>query len=98
MKAVFFIGKENYSDAKNKVYGDDVVGRQSLTIRDNISLGLEKEGYYLQIEGDNESIKVAEKLLSGIALKLKGKDADKVVKAIDEQEGNAAEGFGAIFG
>jgi len=98
MKAIFFVNKDDYSEAKNKLYGDDMVSRQSITMRDNSALGLEKEGYYVQIEGDASAIRKAKELLSGKAKALTGKHAKEVVDAIEKQESSAAEGFGAIFG
>ena len=98
MKAVFFVKKEKQGEAKNKVYNDDLVSRQSILIRDNSALGIEKEGYYLQIDGEEGAIKRAKDILSGTAEELKGEEAKKVSEAIEKQESSAAEGFGAIFG
>jgi len=98
MKAVFFLTKEKFGEAKTKVYADDLVARQSITVRENSALGLKKEGYYMQIEGDAESIKKAKELMSGMAKELTGKEAKDVISAIEEQESSAAAGFGAIFG
>ena len=98
MKVVFFVKKDNQAQAKNKVYGDDVVSRQTIIIRDNASLGIKKDGYYMQIEGNDDALKHAEKILKGLADKMGGKDAKQVMDAIEEQESSAASGFGAIFG
>ena len=98
MKAVFFIEKDKYSEAKNKAYSDEEVSRQTIIIRDNASLGLEKEGYYLLINGDDKAVGKAKKLLAESAKELSGEDAEKAISAIDNQESSAAEGFGAIFG
>jgi hypothetical protein len=98
MKAVFFVKKENYGSAKNKVYMDELVSRQSITVRDNAAIGMKKEGYYLLIDGGEAAVKKARELLKGLAEELKGGDAEKVTSAIDGQESSAAEGFGAIFG
>ncbi len=98
MKAVFFIEPDNYVQAKGKVYGDELVSRQSITLRDSSSLGVDKKGYYLLVDGEDESIKQAKKILSGLAKELTGPEAEKVLSAIEQQESSAAEGFGAIFG
>jgi hypothetical protein len=98
MKAVFFVAKDKYGGAKNRIYADEVLSKQSITIRDNSALGLPKEGYYMQIDGDEKAVKQARELLKGEAEELKGKDAAEVSKAIEGQESSAAEGFGAIFG
>lgn len=98
MKAVFFAGKEKYGQAKSKVYGDELVSRQSITIRDNAALGMKKEGYYILVEGDEKAIRHAKDLLEGLADALAGKEEEDVLSAIQQQESSAAEGFGAIFG
>ena len=98
MKAIFFVKKDDYSAAKNKLYADDVVSRQSITIRDNAAIGEKKEGYYIQVEGDPKAIGTAKAILKGMATELKGKEAGKIESAIESQEESAASGFGAIFG
>jgi hypothetical protein len=98
MKAVFFVDKDKYSQAKNKVYTDEAVSRASITVRDNAAIGLKKAGYYIQVEGDESALKKARELLSGVAKELSGKEAEEVTSAIENQESSAAEGFGAIFG
>jgi hypothetical protein len=98
MKAVFFVKKDEYPAAKNRLYADDLVSRQSITIRDNAAVGEKKEGYFIQVEGDEKAIHAAKALLKEAATELKGKEATKIESAIESQEESAASGFGAIFG
>lgn len=98
MKAVFFVKKESHGEAKNKVYNDELISRQSITIRDSSALGLKKEGYYLEIDGEDKAVAKAREILKGAAEELEGKEAEEVLSAIEKQESSAAEGFGAIFG
>ena len=98
MKAVFFIGKEKYGQAKNKAYGDEAVSKQTITIREHSALGMKKEGYYMLIDGEDDAVKKAKELLKGLAEELSGKEEEEVIAAIEEQDASAAEGFGAIFG
>jgi len=98
MKAVFFIPKENQGQAKSRVYGDELVSRQSITLRDSQALGIDKEGYYLQVEGDESAVKKAEEILKDVAEKLDGKQAEEVNSAIENQDSSAAAGFGSLFG
>lgn len=97
MKAVFKIPKEKYGSLKEAVVSNDLLSRQSLTFRDNKALGIEDEGYYLLIEGSEEAMEEARKVLEG-AEELKGEKAEELIKKIAEQEESAAEGFGSIFG
>jgi thiamine monophosphate synthase len=98
MKTVFFVSKDHYSEAKNMLYADDLVARQSITVRDNTALGMKHEGYYIQIEGEDHAVKKAKELMGDKAKELHGKEAHDVMKAIEEQESSAAAGFGSIFG
>lgn len=98
MKVVFFMSKDNYVSSKGMLYADELVSRQSITVRESSSIGKDKEGYYVLIDGDEEAIKRAKKLLKEVAEELKGKDAEEISGAIEGQESSAAEGFGAIFG
>ena len=98
MRVVFFIGKDKFGGAKNKLYADEVVSKASITVRDNAAIGKKGEGYYVQVEGDDEAIKKARELLKESGKELKGKEAEDVTQAIEGQESSAAEGFGAIFG
>jgi len=98
MKAVFFIPAENYSKAKNLVYEDDLVSRQSINFRESKALGLKKEGYYLEIDGSEESIKRLGEILKDLGKEVDKKEREEVLKKISEQEESAAAGFGSIFG
>lgn len=97
MEVLFFIPKEKYATTKAKVFEDDLVSRQSIQFRDNKSLGLSKEGYYLELKGSKEAIKKARDLLKGSGKELEGKEKTKILKIIKNQETNAMQGFGAIF-
>ena len=98
MKAVFFIQMENYSKAKNIVYMDDVVARQTVNFREARALGFPKDGYYLEIDGPHEAIKRAKEILGAMAKEAEGKEKEDVLHKIKDEEDRAAEGFGSLFG
>lgn len=98
MKAVFFIPSENYSKAKNLVYADDLISRQSINFRESKALGLKKDGYYLEIDGSEEAVKKLSEILKDIGKEVDKKEKEEVLKKISEQEESAAQGFGSIFG
>ncbi len=98
MKAVFFIPSENYSRAKNIVYEDDLVSRQSINFREAKALGMKKEGYYLEVDGSGEAIRRLGEILKDIGEEVEKKEREEVLKRIAEQEESAAQGFGSIFG
>ncbi|MCD6477571.1 MAG: hypothetical protein J7K87_01070 [Candidatus Aenigmarchaeota archaeon] len=96
MQVVFFVEKENLNKVKD-VVKEDPIGRQSITFRDNVSLGLEKEGDYLLIDGSEEACKEAEERLRELAQELDGEEKETVIKKMKEMEESAMEGFGGIF-
>jgi hypothetical protein len=98
MKVVFFAKSDKYAQAKTKVYGDEVVSKASIIIRDNSAIGMKKAGYYIVIDGEDEAVKKAKEILAGLAGVVSGAEEKSVVKAIEEQESSADAGFGAIFG
>jgi hypothetical protein len=95
---MFFVTKENYFKAKDAVMKDDIVSRQSIDFRENTSLGMGKEGYYIIINGSEESIKKAKDMLKDITKEVSGKEMEDVNKKIKEQEEASIQGFGRIFG
>jgi len=97
MKVVFFIEKENLNKVKDVTDKDPIV-RQSITFRDDKSLGMEKEGNYLLIDGAEEACREAQEKLKEIAQELEGEDMEAVVAKMKEMEESALEGFGGIFG
>jgi len=96
MQEVFIVKEADKSKAEDVLRKDDVVGRQSITIRLASNMGLEKEGYFIIINGSEESIKKAEDLIKEFAKKYKNKE--NVLEKLREEEDSAAEGLGAILG
>ncbi len=97
MQVIFFIEKDNLNKAKDITTEEPIV-RQSITFRDNKSLGLEKEGSFLLIEGSEEACGKASELLKETAEELEGEEKETVIKKMKEMEDSALEGFGGIFG
>lgn len=95
-KEVFIVNNENKSKAETLLRGDDLISRQSITIRLATALGMKEDGYFILIDGSDESIKKAEELLKGTAERYKNKNA--VIDKIKEEEDSAIEGFGNIVG
>jgi hypothetical protein len=98
MKVVFFIEAGYYADVKNIVYADDLVSRQSINFREAKSLGFDKNGYYLEIDGSEEAIRKAKEIIGEKGKEITGEEKKKVLAKIKEQEESADAGFGALFG
>lgn len=100
MKIVFAVKSDKKSEAENLVRADDLVNRQSITIRsaDSMDMGKDYENsYFIMVEGSEEALHKAEELLKDIAKKLEEKDANIIAEKIKEEEDRAIEGFGNIL-
>ncbi len=64
MYAIFSVKKGNIGKA-DEILKDDIVSRQSITIRDASALGIDSENRYILIEGNKDAIKRAEELFKG---------------------------------
>lgn len=93
---VFIVGSENKNKAEMLLRSDDLISRQSITVRLATALGIKEDGYFILIDGSDESVKKAEELLKGVAEKYKNRET--VIEKIKEQEDSAIEGFGNVLG
>ena len=85
------------ADQVNVLTADDVVSRQSVTVRDAKSLGLKGDDRYVVVEGSDAALGRAVELLKGIT-PLKGAEAEDVYRRFRAQDEQAASGMGLIFG
>ncbi|MEM4703107.1 MAG: hypothetical protein QXP53_01335 [Candidatus Pacearchaeota archaeon] len=84
---------------KAKKWKINEFARQSYTLKDAKSLGIDKKCSYLYINASEEFFKKNEKiLLNAGAKKLSGNEFEKVKKTIEEQESATSSGVGFIFG
>lgn len=93
---LFFVERSNYQKAKNLVEVDDILSRQSFSFKEASSLGSDRDGFFLKISGTEESIKKAKEVLKDLAEIVE--DKEQILKTIEEQENQADEGFGSLFG
>ncbi len=100
MEHVIFGINKDKEDGINLLKNDDLVSRQSITTRDAKSLGMKGDDIYLKIDGSEEAIKLAEKIVkeNELGKKLNEKDAKPIIDKIKEEEESASEGMGFIFG
>ncbi len=95
--AIFSVDK-SFASKINSILKDDLISRQSISIRDASALNIEKDVRYVLIEGSDEAIKKAEELFKETG-KREGEDAAKnIYNKIKDEEGDAAQGVGLIFG
>ena len=99
MVYVIFEVKKEQLGKINEMLKDDTGNRQSILTRDASAIGIDKDVSYLKIEGSEEGLKRAEELAKEYEVsKLSDADAEDVNGKIKEQEDQAADGMGMIFG
>ncbi len=84
--------------AMDLVYGDNVAGRQSITVREARTLGVGGEGSLVLVEGSDAGVARADALLKDAATVLAGKEAEAAYQAFRSQDEDAAAGLGLALG
>lgn len=84
--------------AVDELYEDDLVSRQSITVRDGSALELDDDVRYILLEGSDEAQDKAGELLGDAAETLDDEEAEEVFEAIKDRDQAGAQGMGAIFG
>lgn len=96
MYAVFEVDSEKF-DLIQDVLSDELVSRQTTSIRDGKSLGLKDDVNYFMVEGIEEAIDRATELFEQEGIE-KAENADEVKKTIEKEDEAAAQGMGTVFG
>ncbi len=97
MYAIFKVPVENKGKVDQQLK-DDLVSRQSITLRDAAALSMEGKETYVLIEGSEEALEKADELFKEVGDKLEGKDAESIFKNIKDKEAEAEGGMGLLFG
>jgi Glu-tRNA(Gln) amidotransferase subunit E-like FAD-binding protein len=98
MKWICFVSKENAKKVEEILKKDDICSRQSITVKDSEALGVEKEGCFVMICGEEESIERAKELIKDLTEEIEEEVLEEAKKKIEEEEEKAISGFGGIFG
>lgn len=100
-----YLDKTLDDDALKKLAGDKyantIFARQEYSVRDGLSVSLDKNKYYLYLKANEDFLKLAEERFSKEfkTVKRSGKESeDKIIAIIHDEESRANQGFGAIFG
>lgn len=96
MYAVFEVESEKF-DLIQDVLSDELVSRQTTSIRDGKSLGMDEDVNYFLVEGSKEAVKRAEELFEEEGIE-KAENAEEVKAAIEKEDEAAAQGMGTVFG
>lgn len=76
---------------------DDIVSRQSQKVRDAASMGGPSGETYVLVEGSEEGVHQAEKLLAAVGTKVAPADAETLYRRFKEEEDQASSGMGLFF-
>ena len=79
--AIFSVEKTQASKI-NKILKDDLISRQSISIRDASVLDIEKDVRYVLIEGSDDAIKKAEEMFSDVGKKEGDEEAKNIYDKI----------------
>ena len=102
MELVLHVDSINFTKFKEKLLTDEIVNRASIIFKD--AKQFEKgSGYFCIVTGTEDRCKKALELAKGedgkeLAKEVSGKEKEKILKTIKEEENKAIEGFGSIFG
>jgi hypothetical protein len=94
---IFSIPGENKNKAK-EVLKDDIISRQSITIREASALKIEKDVQFILIEGESTALDRAKDMFKDLGSVEEGSAAEHIYAKFKEDEAGAAEGVGFIFG
>ena len=97
MKVIYETEKSNFQKSKDILLKDDLVGRASILFKDGDALGLEDK-YYCCVSGVEEACKKSEELMKNLGKKVDKKTKEEILQKIKEEEEQAMQGFGGIFG
>ena len=76
---------------------DDIVSRQSQTVRDAASAGGPAGEIYVVVEGSADAVARADTLLAPLGKKLPAPDAEAVHRRFAEEQESASAGMGLFF-
>lgn len=97
MYIVFEVPKDKTGLA-DRALKDNIVSRQSITVRDAKTLEVDKDAQFILIDGSEEAIEKAKELFKEIGKELPEAEARPVFDKIKAQDEAAASGVGMIFG
>ena len=98
MKIVWLVSDDKLNEVRDKLLKDELVNRQSITIRSARILDFNKDGNYIYITGSEESIEKAKEIVGESVQEVEDDEATEVISRIEESEDSVAAGLGGIFG
>lgn len=97
MYGVFLFPSDAQSEARAALE-DDLVSRQSISTRDAEALGTDLRGLLVIVEGEERAVRRFEEVVGDVARRLTGTEAEEAYGLLKQEEAEAAEGVGFLFG
>lgn len=97
MKAVYILQKNN-RNVYDSLIADDVVGRQTVILKDASTYVQSLDGYLIYYEGSAEAAKRMEDVSNGLVKRLDPRLEKEVLDKIREEDDKAEGGMGFLFG
>ncbi len=98
MKWLTFVKKENAKKAEELLKQDELASKQSILVKDAKALGIEEEGSFFKIDGDEEGVNKCKELIKEFVEEISEEKLNKAKEEIKKEEDTAAQGIGGIFG
>jgi hypothetical protein len=95
------ISVEKLNEIKKDNSANVIFARQDYQLKDGISLGLDREKYYLYISATDEFLSEADKKLKHEIPSIEKVDAaltDRIISELDKERSMSEHGLGMIFG
>jgi len=86
------------SSILGKIVQDDLISRQTIAVRDSVSLGLEGEDTLILIEGADNALARLKEIVGEEGTFIASDEKADIYRKIKEDEDNVAEGLGLMFG
>lgn len=92
-----FVLPKDKQEATEEVLKDDTLWRQTRVYREAPTLGGKEGELFLYLDGTEEAMTRADKLVSAVAKAVPPEEAQRVYAKIKEEQENAAQGMGLLF-
>lgn len=95
------LSNEKIIEIKNDPDANIIFARQDYAIKDGISLGLDRNKYYLYLSASDEFLVQADKKLKSSIKSIARADSEteaKVITVVEGERSSSEEGLGSIFG
>jgi len=76
---------------------DDLVSRQSHTVRDGAGVGAASATIIVLVEGGADAVRRAEELLAPAGTRLGGEEAERLYRRLKDEQDAASAGMGLFF-